>query len=125
MKALVKANDAQGDYYSIRKAAQGVIFLATPFSGTSFQRVAAWVEPGLRAWASVRGQELNIFIAMAKDPSVDLDKTVAQFTRVCISRKSPVHVFTFYETRKTRLKIPGKIMPAFRSKEEMVGANYG
>jgi hypothetical protein len=123
IKALVSADNERSEYHHIRRATQGVIFLATPFSGTSFQRVASWAEPGLRAWASVRGKEVNTFIKMAKEPDVDLDRTVAQFTEICISRKSPVQRFTFYEKRKTRLKMPGKIVPYFYINEEMVCPN--
>ncbi|KAM3444135.1 hypothetical protein MY4824_000024 [Beauveria thailandica] len=36
------------------KATRGIIFLATPFRGTSFQDVAAWAEVGLKAKASTQ-----------------------------------------------------------------------
>ncbi|KAK4233364.1 hypothetical protein C8A03DRAFT_38931 [Achaetomium macrosporum] len=49
-KALV---DTGGEYQSLRKATRGIVFLATPFRGTSFKDVAAWAELGLKAWASV------------------------------------------------------------------------
>ncbi|KAM3447621.1 hypothetical protein MY3296_008561 [Beauveria thailandica] len=39
--ALVHADDRRSRYYYLRKATRGIIFLATPFRGTSFQDVAA------------------------------------------------------------------------------------
>jgi hypothetical protein len=47
---LIKALDmASGEYDSVKKATRGVVFLATPFRGTSFQAVARWAEPALKA----------------------------------------------------------------------------
>ncbi|KAM3548595.1 hypothetical protein ARSEF4850_009328 [Beauveria asiatica] len=52
--ALVHADDRRSRYYCLRKATRGIIFLATPFRGTSFQDVAAWAEVGLKAKASTQ-----------------------------------------------------------------------
>ncbi|KAF3760103.1 hypothetical protein M406DRAFT_75454 [Cryphonectria parasitica EP155] len=50
---------ATHEYYSIKEATQGIIFLAMPFRGTSFQGVAIWAEPGLNAWALIRGRKVT------------------------------------------------------------------
>ncbi|KAK6709696.1 hypothetical protein SNK04_010644 [Fusarium graminearum] len=44
VQALVAAKH---EYATVREATSGVIFLATPFRGTSFQDVALWAQPGL------------------------------------------------------------------------------
>ncbi|KAJ6784046.1 hypothetical protein PWT90_00333 [Aphanocladium album] len=56
--ALVHADDKRSRYYRLRESARGIVFLATPFRGTSFQDVAAWAETGLRAKASIQGRVL-------------------------------------------------------------------
>jgi hypothetical protein len=56
MKALVIAGE---EYRSVREATCGIIFLATPFLGTSFIDVAKWAEPGLRAWVSIEGRQVS------------------------------------------------------------------
>jgi hypothetical protein len=62
MKALVIA---EGEYRSVREATRGVIFLATPFLGTSFMDVAKWAEPGLKAWASIQDRQVNGILGWA------------------------------------------------------------
>lgn len=44
MKALVGAGET---YHSVRRATRGIVFLATPFRGTSFRKVEAWAKRGL------------------------------------------------------------------------------
>ncbi|KAK4656327.1 hypothetical protein QC762_0059250 [Podospora pseudocomata] len=57
-KALVGADYKSSSYYSLRTATRGIIFLATPFGGTSFEDVAIWADPGLTVWALIRRREL-------------------------------------------------------------------
>lgn len=57
MNALLIADHTLSEYTVIRRSTRGIVFLATPFRGTSFQDVANWAEPGLRAWALIRGQK--------------------------------------------------------------------
>ncbi|KAM3554900.1 hypothetical protein ARSEF4850_006251 [Beauveria asiatica] len=58
IRALVHADDKRSSYYRLRRATRGIVFLATPFRGTSFQDVAAWAETGLKAKAYIQGREL-------------------------------------------------------------------
>lgn len=51
IKALV---GARSEYRSVLEAVRGIVFLATPFSGTSFRDVAEWALPGLKTWAFIR-----------------------------------------------------------------------
>jgi hypothetical protein len=107
-KALAMANS---EYLSIKSATRAILFLATPFRGTSFQDVAGWAEPGLRAWASIRGQEVTKLLSYAKGSTFDLKEIVRNFTQLC--KEQDYKVFTFYEKRGTDLyrKIP--YLPVF------------
>ncbi|KAF9766525.1 hypothetical protein IL306_001053 [Fusarium sp. DS 682] len=101
MQALVVAKD---EYAAIREATRGIIFLATPFRGTSFQDVAVWAQPGLRAWASTRSQRLTELLDWVDSPTFDLARLVREFTRLCNDHNHEgIKVLTFYETGYTNL----------------------
>ncbi|KAH7111296.1 hypothetical protein B0J11DRAFT_194475 [Dendryphion nanum] len=106
MKALVGAGST---YQSVRRATRGIIFLATPFRGTSFQDVAALAEPGLNAWAWIRGREVIKLLTIVKEPTLDLVKLVQDFTSLCQDKDYPCQVSTFYEKGKTSL--PSNLFP--------------
>ncbi|KAI0538646.1 ARM repeat-containing protein [Xylaria digitata] len=105
MKALVMAKD---EYLSVGQATRGIIFLATPFRGTSFQNVAEWAEPGLRTWAFVQNKNVSGLLKHV-NPNFDLGELVRQFTGLCRTNELSNNVFTFYETGLTSL--PRKIFP--------------
>lgn len=107
MKALVNADDSD-EYLPLRRATRGIVFLGTPFRGTSFQDVAAWAEPGLKAWASVQGREVSQLLHEAKY-SFNLDELVRRFTRLCQNKDHPYLVVNFYETGK--MSLPRKLFP--------------
>jgi hypothetical protein len=109
IQALVHANNEQSNYLPLRRATRGIVFLATPFHGTSFKDVAAWAEPSLKAWASFRGRKMSKLLEAVKGPTFDLDFLVRQFTQLCLDKKHPCDVFTFYELGLTSL--PGKVLP--------------
>ncbi|OTA91472.1 hypothetical protein M434DRAFT_32636 [Hypoxylon sp. CO27-5] len=98
---LMKALDmASQEYSSIRAATRGVIFLATPFRGTSFQDVAAWVEPLLKKWASIRSENVTSLLHNTTQ-SFDLSELVRRFTQLC--KDQEYEIFTFYERGVTDL----------------------
>ncbi|OBR02171.1 Peptidase C14 [Colletotrichum higginsianum IMI 349063] len=103
MKALEMAYDK---YLPVQEATCGVIFLATPFSGTSFEKVAGWAEPGLRTWASFRGQGVTQLLDWVNGDHFDLDELVRRFT--ALYQKKAYKVHTFYENGFTDLsrKVP-------------------
>ncbi|KAM7210013.1 hypothetical protein V8F06_014600 [Rhypophila decipiens] len=109
IRALIAANDKSSSYSDLRSAIRGIVFLATPFRGTSFEDVAAWAEPGLKAQASIRGREVSHLLENVKGSTFDLEKLVRKFTDMCRDRDHPCLVFTFYEKGKTSL--PLKIFP--------------
>ncbi|KAI9674564.1 MAG: hypothetical protein M1822_009059 [Bathelium mastoideum] len=106
MKALMGAGST---YQSVRRATRGIVFLATPFRGTSFQDVAALAEPGLNFWAWIRGREVIRLLNIIKEPTLDLVQLVQDFTSLCQDKDYPCQVSTFYEKGKTSL--PSKIFP--------------
>jgi predicted alpha/beta hydrolase family esterase len=118
---LIKALDmASHEYLSVKKATRGIVFLATPFQGTSFKDVAKWAEPGLRAWASIRDKKVSGLLEKAK-PTFELGELVRSFYTLCRENDLVGHVFTFYETGKSSL--PRKIapwLPASLSQEQPV-----
>lgn len=100
---LMKALDMAGkEYKCIRTATRGIVFLGTPFGGTSFQDVAKWAEPYLRARALFRGREVTKLLDSVKE-SFDLDELVRRFTQLCQEPAHPYQVMTFYELGKTNL----------------------
>lgn len=104
MKSLVMTRDEQ--YIDIRTATRGVVFLATPFQGTSFQDVARWAEPGLKAMASVRGHRVTMLLEWAGPDTNALLELKRSF--VVLATKQSYHIDTFYEKGFTDLshKVP-------------------
>ncbi|TQV90165.1 Armadillo-type fold domain-containing protein [Cordyceps javanica] len=108
-RALVRADDKRNRYYRIRAATRGIVFLATPFRGTSFQDVAAWAERGLRAKASLQGREVSRLLDSAKGSTFALEQSIGKFTMLCQDKDKPCEVFSFYELGTTSL--PHKAFP--------------
>lgn len=105
MKALVMASH---EYQCVKQATRGIVFLATPFRGTSFQDVARWAEPGLNAWASIRGKKTSNLLELVKS-SFNLGELVRSFTALCQEHDLADHIVSFYETGKSSL--PRKVAP--------------
>ena len=117
-KSLVDAVN-HDEYRRLRRATRGIVFLATPFRGTSFQDVAAWAEPLLKAKALSRGREASKLLDTAKGSTFDLGLVVRGFTKLCQDKQHPCYVFTFYETGK--MSLPRKILgwvPGWFSQEK-------
>lgn len=109
IKALVMADDKQNSCHHLLKATRGIVFLATPFRGTSFRDVAAWAEPGLRAWAWAKSRETIRLLDSLKESTFALEALVREFTQLCREDNQACHVFTFYELGMTSL--PSKVIP--------------
>ncbi|KGQ02423.1 hypothetical protein BBAD15_g12365 [Beauveria bassiana D1-5] len=108
-RALVRADDKRNRYYRIRAATRGIVFLATPFRGTSFQDVAAWAERGLRAKASLQDREVSRLLDSVKESTFELEESVGKLTQLCQQKDNPCEVFAFYELGTTSL--PHKAFP--------------
>jgi hypothetical protein len=114
IKALVIAGNSS-EYAVVRQSTRGIVFLATPFRGTSFQDVADWAEPGLRAWASIRGQKVSSLLDDVKGSTFRLEELIRSFTQLCHDKDYPFQVVTFYELGLTSLhrKFPlGRLIPS-------------
>lgn len=105
----MRANNKRGEYYCIRAATRGIVFLATPFRGTSFQDVAAWAETVLKAKAALQGRAVSRLLENVKGSTFELEESVRRLTQLCQDQDSPCEVFAFYETRTTSL--PHKVFP--------------
>ena len=99
---------ASCEYESVKRATRGIVFLATPFRGTSFQHVATWAEPGLRLWASIRDKNVSNLLELVKS-TFNLGELVRSFTTLCLENELTDYMFIFYETGKSSL--PRKIAP--------------
>lgn len=106
MQTLVMAKD---NYAAVQEATRGIIFLATPFRGTSFEDIAVWAQPGLGALASIQNHRLTGLLDWVKSPESKLVHLVCEFSRLCVKhRDEDFKVATFYEKRYTLLtaKVP-------------------
>lgn len=101
MKALVTANNPQNQYFPIKRATRGIVFLATPFRGTSFQDVANWAVPFLKTWALIRGKALTTLLDSVKGCTEDLEILVRDFTGLFKNPEYRCEVHSFYEKDPT------------------------
>ncbi|KAI1735305.1 hypothetical protein F4680DRAFT_307051 [Xylaria scruposa] len=110
MHALVDAKEKDSQYFHLRRATRGIVFLATPFRGnTSLEDVATWAKLVLRARASFLNTEVNRLLDTITGSNIDREDYINKFTRLCQDENSPCHVVTFYELGKTSL--PSKVFP--------------
>lgn len=100
IQALVMADK---DYLPVRESTRGIIFLATPFRGTSFQDVATWAELGLQASGLMRCRRVSKLLERVKKPTVQLNELVCDFTELCLNATHPYQIFTYYELGNTNL----------------------
>ncbi|KAI0409706.1 nacht nucleoside triphosphatase [Xylaria palmicola] len=125
IKALVDADKEQSRYSHLRRATRGIVFLATPFRGTSFEEVATWAEPALKTWASLQGTRVDRLVDNVKGPTFDHSDLVGKFTRLCQDKNGSCHIVTFYETGTTSL--PSKPFPwlprYLRQEKQLVDAS--
>lgn len=100
LKTIVMSSS---DDSKLLKALSGVVFMATPFQGTSFKRVATWARPILASWAKCTSRELTPLLNFVENAAPEIDTLVRTFTRLCNDRISECQVFTFYELRNSEL----------------------
>ncbi|KAI5924603.1 NACHT domain-containing protein [Camillea tinctor] len=120
---LIKALVDTGERYdSIRKATRGILFLATPFRGTSFQDIAGWAEPGLRIWARIQDRQASQLIDSVQGSTFDLENLVHKFTKLSQDRESSYLLFNFYEKETTILppKVPSWLFGLFATEKLLV-----
>lgn len=115
MKALTDSIQAD----SIRSSTRAVIFLATPFSGTSFGKIAYWVNPILSVQAWLIGARLTPRHDYVEGGRWEVSNLTHKFVQLGLNQD--YSIFVFYETLPTNLL--AKYLPqALRwlSKDELV-----
>jgi hypothetical protein len=106
MEALVIASQrtakGENEYDFVRRATRGVVFLATPFRGTSFANIADWALPILQAKGFLAGERVATLLESVREAS-SVEELVASFTQLCLDHRYVLHLHSFYETEKTVL----------------------
>lgn len=101
IKALArdpKLGSDERDLTALRKATRGIVFLATPFRGTSFKEIPGFVLP---LWAWLGGCSVSALIDCTREPPSHLDELVHHFVE--LQRKHDIHAECFWEGKKTNL----------------------
>ncbi|KAI1110358.1 armadillo-type protein [Nemania sp. NC0429] len=104
INALVETEEA---FNPVRRATRGILFLATPFRGTSFEDVAAWAERGLEVLGRIQDRRTSTLLNIVKGSNFDLESLVLKFTKLSQERGSLCQLFNFYEGEKTILRPRG------------------
>ncbi|KAJ5881913.1 uncharacterized protein N7529_000585 [Penicillium soppii] len=97
MKALTDSIQAD----SIRSSTRAVIFLATPFSGTSFGKIAYWVNPILSVQAWLIGARLTPRHDYVEGGRWEVSNLTHKFVQLGLNQD--YSIFVFYETLPTNL----------------------
>lgn len=102
-KALTLAAEPKSDYKDLRAATAGVVFLGTPFRGTSLADLFGVAMVRLEAGGFFSGQTLarGLLNNLGKSTAT-LEELVNIFTRSCLDYDLPL--YCFYETVKSDLR---------------------
>lgn len=101
IKALArdpKLDSDERDLTALRKATRGIVFLATPFRGTSFKEIPGFVLP---LWAWLGGRSVSALIDCTREPPPHLNELVRDFVE--LQSKHDIHAEYFWEGMKTNL----------------------
>ncbi|KID84779.1 nacht nucleoside triphosphatase [Metarhizium guizhouense ARSEF 977] len=101
IKALArdpKLDNDERDLTALRKATRGIVFLATPFRGTSFKEIPGFILP---LWAWLGSRSVSALIDCTREPPSHLDELVHHFVE--LQRKHDIHAECFWEGKKTNL----------------------
>ncbi|KAI3326820.1 ARM repeat-containing protein [Xylariaceae sp. AK1471] len=79
------------------KATRGIVFLATPFHGTSFKDMPSQL---VNLWAWLQDQTVTALMDYTKELTPELDELVRRFVK---QEDKDYHVFTFFEAVPTNL----------------------
>lgn len=88
----------KGDSPSVIEATRGIVFLATPFLGTSFKYMPSAT---LKIWGLLRDQTATALMDYTREPSPNADEVLRNFMQ--LQQEKRYHVFTFWEAEKTSL----------------------
>ncbi|GAW16747.1 hypothetical protein ANO14919_061840 [Xylariales sp. No.14919] len=109
-EAIIRAAREGSPYRQVLQSTVGIVFLATPFSGTDAAREASW----LAVVQGIMGKDASD--ELIKDLEKSHDKIrgrVQQFSLIANSDSIRMPMWFFYETKKTRIakKILGAWVP--------------
>ncbi|KAH0594009.1 hypothetical protein MHUMG1_08332 [Metarhizium humberi] len=110
IKALArdpKLDSDERDLTALRKATRGIVFLATPFRGTSFKEIPGFVLP---LWAWLGGRSVSALIDCTREPPSHLEELVHHFVEL-------QHSATLTGGRGQRLDRPHVLMNKFGGPE--------
>lgn len=108
----------------LRSSTRAVIFLATPFDGTSFGKIAYWVRPLLSVQAWFRGAIFSPRHDYVEGGMWQMSEMTLKFGQLCLAKGYLVSAF--YETVGTNLlakNLPRALQ--WISKEELVSHFIG
>ncbi|KAI0410762.1 armadillo-type protein, partial [Xylaria grammica] len=95
----------------IWKTTGGIIFLGTPFRGTSYKDIAQGVHPLLERGTALTATVVTELLAQVQASTLPLQDLVSDFTAICIHRRPPCQVQTFYEKETSNLL--RKVLPSW------------
>lgn len=95
------ATSDENNYKRVWNATGGIIFLATPFRGTSFERIVSGVNPFLRARATLTATVVTELLNNVRESTSYLQDLVSNFTAIYHKRGRHCQLQIFYETKKS------------------------
>ena len=102
-QALVLAAKKNSEYESLWRATRGVVFLATPFRGTSFHNLATVAIPFMDCYAALKGQATTQLLNSVGESTYALEQLIRDFTSDYQRISRNCQLATFYEMQKTNL----------------------
>ncbi|KAI1736057.1 ARM repeat-containing protein [Xylaria scruposa] len=100
-QAMTIASDNGSEYESLWRQTRGIVFLATPFAGTSFKDIAQLAVRFLEIKAYFTGTVVTNLLASLQSSDQFLQELVAKFTNICVqpAKAQGCQLAIFYETK--------------------------
>lgn len=121
-QALYSAAMEGSKYSFVRQTAVGVVFLGTPFKGTTAYRKAQW----LIAYGGLMGEKTSVALIKDLDDGTGvLNDLVDDFARSANTKGYRLPMHCFFETKATNLskKVLPKLLVNYLKVEEFVSNN--
>ncbi|KAI0547023.1 armadillo-type protein [Xylaria curta] len=100
-QAMAIASDNGSEYEPLWRETRGIVFLATPFGGTSFKDIAQLAVRILEIKAYFTGTVVTNLLASLQGSDQFLQELVAKFTSICVqpAKAQSCQLAIFYETK--------------------------
>ncbi|KAK0624541.1 hypothetical protein B0T17DRAFT_576975 [Bombardia bombarda] len=102
-QALVIAAKPDSEYGTVWTATGGVVFLATPFRGTSFKDIASFSIDFLKVYSMLTDKVVTKLLDSVKESTPFLEGLVGDFTKICRQGEQEGRLAIFYETKESNL----------------------